>query len=205
MITLSPLRKRALTAIDFEFSQMDDRELDNWARNIIGLPERPEGHKPFVGWLLPKAEPKKIPSQRMNISSKGIELIKRWEGWRAKAYLCSAGVWTIGWGHTATARRGMTITKQQGDSLFKKDIQVYVNAVNRLVKVPLNQNQFDALVSFCYNLGAGALSTSSLLRTLNQRKYELTATWFNRYVYGGGKKLPGLVKRRQAERKLFES
>ena len=75
MTTLSPLRKRVLTAIDFEFSQMDDYELDNWAREIIGLPERPEGDEPFVGWLLPQVEPVPATPSRRNISPTSIELI----------------------------------------------------------------------------------------------------------------------------------
>jgi len=197
-------RERALTAIDFEFSKMDDLTLDDWARSILGLPFRPKGAKPFVGWLLPTIKAEKAKQPKMTISKTGVKLIQDWEGYRSKAYVCSAGVWTIGWGHTATARRGMRIDKSEGQRLFNKDIQVYVNAVNRLVSVPLNQNQFDALVSFCFNLGAGALSNSSLLRELNKGNYKSAANWFERYVYGGGRKLEGLIRRRKAERKLFE-
>ena len=197
-------RERALTAIDFEFSKMDDLTLDTWARSVLGLPSRPVGAKPFVGWLLPIIKPVSNEKAKMTISKTGVKLIQDWEGYRSKAYLCSAGVWTIGWGHTATARRGMRIDKNEGQRLFNKDIQVYVNAVNRLVSVPLNQNQFDALVSFCFNLGAGALSSSSLLRELNSGNYFSAANWFERYVYGGGRKLEGLIRRRKAEKKLFE-
>jgi lysozyme len=136
-------------------------------------------------------------------SSRGIELIKAWEGWRSNAYLCPAHKWTIGYGHTRTAKPGMAITIADGEKLLKEDLKVYENAVNQLVKVPLGQYQFDALVSFTYNVGRGALSQSTLLRILNQGNYTEAAKQFSRWVYGGGIKLPGLIKRRDAEQKLF--
>jgi lysozyme len=136
-------------------------------------------------------------------SAKGIELIKQWEGYRSKAYLCPAHKWTIGYGHTKTAKPGMTITSLDAERLLKQDMKVYEDAVNQLVKVPLSQYQFDALVSFTYNVGRGALSQSTLLRLLNVGNYPEAAKQFVRWVYGGGVKLPGLISRREAERELF--
>ncbi len=130
-------------------------------------------------------------------------MIKRWEGWRAKAYKCPANKWTIGYGHTKTARRGMIISQQEGERLLRQDLQIYENAINSLVSVTLNQNQFDALVSFTYNVGRGAFSQSTLLIRLNEGNYSEAAGQFLRWVYGGGRKLPGLVSRRAAERQLF--
>jgi lysozyme len=180
---------------------LEDDKLDDLARELMGLPSRPMGDLPFVGWLMP-IEPLSVIEQKA-ISSTGIQLIKEWEGWRAKAYLCPASKWTIGYGHTRTAKRGMTITLADGERLLKEDLQTYENAVNRLVTVPLNQNQFDALVSFCYNVGRGAFSQSTLLRLLNQGNYSEAANQFSRWVNGGGKQLPGLVSRRETERTLF--
>ena len=199
------LRERAIAAVTMEFSQMTDIQLDEWARGILGLPDRPENDKPFIGWLMPQSSPKTQTKGRLRTSQAMVEAIKKHEAWRANAYICPAGVWTIGYGHTATAKRGMSISKAEGERLFKKDLQVFENAIHRLVKVSLNQNQFDALVSFAYNCGAPALSQSTLLRVLNQGNYQEAANQFLRWTRGGGKVLPGLVKRRQAEKELFES
>ena len=140
----------------------------------------------------------------MNISETGIELIKKFEGCVLKAYKCPAGVWTIGYGHTAGVKKGQTITKTEAENYLKQDLNKYELTVNNLVNVPLNQNQFDALVSFCYNLGAGNLKSSTLLKLLNKEDYIGAAEQFDRWVYAGGKKLSGLVKRRAAEKELFK-
>jgi lysozyme len=136
----------------------------------------------------------------MKLGLPGEELIKHFEGLRLKAYLCSANVVTIGWGHTKTAKIGQTITKVRAQELFNQDIEFFVREVNNLVKVDISQNLFDALVSFAYNCGAANLKKSTLLKKVNSR-----APWaellpqFNRWVFGGGKRLTGLVRRRQAE------
>lgn len=140
----------------------------------------------------------------MNISKNGIELIKRFEGCRLSAYRCPAGVWTIGYGHTGSnVRAGLQITQEQADNLLKQDLTVHCNNVSKLVKVPLTQNQFDALVSFEYNVGYGAFASSTLLRLLNQKKYKESAEQFARWKYAGKKVLAGLIRRRQAEKDLF--
>lgn len=140
----------------------------------------------------------------MNVSEKGINLIKNFEGCRLEAYKCPAGIWTIGYGHTGlTVHQGLKITQKEADNLLKTDLIVHCNNVTKLVKVPLTQNQFDALVSFEFNIGYGAFNSSTLLKLLNQGKYTDAANQFGRWVYTNKKVLPGLVKRRAAEKELF--
>ncbi|MBR3654855.1 MAG: lysozyme [Elusimicrobia bacterium] len=140
----------------------------------------------------------------MDISQNGIDLIKRFEGCRLTAYKCPANVWTIGYGHTGSdVKQGLTITQEQAEKLLKSDLVVHCNNVSKLVKVPLNQNQFDALVSFEYNLGYGNLSRSTLLALINQKKFKEASEEFKKWKYAGGKVLAGLVKRREAEKELF--
>ena len=110
-------------------------------------------------------------------ATKGIDLIKEFEGCRLTAYKCPAGVWTIGFGHTGTVDgkligKGMTITAAKATELLKKDLAEFEAAVNGCVTVPITQNMFDALVSFSFNVGAGALRRSTLLRKLNAKDYE---------------------------------
>lgn len=119
------------------------------------------------------------------------------------AYKCPAGVWTIGYGHTATAKQGMTITQAKAVELLKNDLARFEAGVNTYVKVPINQNQFDALVSFSYNVGSGALKTSTLLKKLNAKDYQGAADEFLRWNKASGKVLAGLTKRRETERALF--
>ena len=140
----------------------------------------------------------------MQLSEKGKALIKKYEGLRLCAYKCPAGVWTIGYGHTADVLEGQKISEKQADEFFDKDIKQFEDAVNSLVKVPLKQGQFDALVSFVYNVGKTAFANSTLLKLLNQKKYTAAANQFTRWVYANGKKLQGLVKRREEEKFLFE-
>ena len=145
----------------------------------------------------------------MNISKIGIELIKSFEGCYLKAYKCPAGVWTIGWGTTepingVKPHEGMSITQQQADDLLVKNLKSYENSVNKYVTYTnLNQNQFDALVSFTYNCGAGALQKSDLLKKLNKGDIQGAADELLRWNKANGKVLNGLTRRREAERKLF--
>lgn len=140
----------------------------------------------------------------MHISETGLALIRQFEGLRLSAYRCPAGIPTIGYGTTAGVKMGDTITKERAEELLREDVKRFEAQVLRLVKVPLTQGQHDALVSFVYNLGAGNLSNSTLLRLLNAGDYKGAAAQFDRWVYASGKKLSGLVKRRAAERALFE-
>lgn len=146
----------------------------------------------------------------MQTSEKGIALIKQFEGCKLTAYQDSVGVWTIGYGWTQPVdgkpiRAGMTIKQETAERLLKTGLVSYESDVSRLVKVSLTQGQFDALVSFTYNLGARSLSTSTLLRKLNAGDYAGAADEFLRWNKAGGKVLNGLSRRREAERALFLS
>lgn len=177
-----------------------DYYIDSQCRQILGLPERPESTLPYVGWMTNNCM-SKAPVGR--ISKNGLELIKRWEGCRTNAYLCPANVWTIGYGHTKTAKPGMMISHTQADNLLLEDLKRFEEAVRRLVSVPLNQNQFDALVSFTFNVGEGAFQQSTLLKLLNSGNYSAASFQFGKWVYAGKKVLPGLVARREDEYQLF--
>ena len=144
----------------------------------------------------------------MRISDKVISLIKQFEGLRLTAYQDSVGVWTIGYGWTQPVdgkpiRPGMTIKEETAERLLRTGLVGYESDVSKLVKVKLTQGQFDALVSFAYNLGPRALSTSTLLQKLNAGDYAGAADEFPRWNKAGGKVLPGLTLRREAERALF--
>lgn len=146
----------------------------------------------------------------MQTSDKGIALIKQFEGCKLTAYQDSVGVWTIGYGWTQPVDgkpilAGMTIKQETAERLLKTGLVSYESDVYRLVKVGLTQGQFDALVSFTYNLGARSLSTSTLLRKLNAGDYTGAADEFLRWNKAGGKVLNGLTRRREAERALFLS
>lgn len=138
-----------------------------------------------------------------------IGLIKQFEGFRAKPYLCPAGVPTIGFGSTRDTdgkpinMNYAPITEQQATKLMLATLATYEDAVNRYVQVPLTQNQFDALVDFAYNAGAHNLRTSTLLKKLNAKDYTGAAEQFKKWIFADGKKLNGLIKRRMAERTLF--
>jgi lysozyme len=145
----------------------------------------------------------------MKASLKGIELIKQFEGFSAKPYLCPANYLTIGYGHVITKKEKLgphhspLITKIQAEELLRQDLQKFESAVKKLISVPLTQNQFDALVSFTYNLGAGALQRSTLRQKINRKEHQLAATEFLKWVYADGRKLAGLLARRQAESTLY--
>lgn len=144
----------------------------------------------------------------MQTSEKGIALIKQFEGCKLTAYQDSVGVWTIGYGWTQPVegkpiRAGMTIKQETAERLLKTGLVSYESDLSRLVKVGLTQGQFDALVSFTYNLGARSLSTSTLLRKINAGDYAGAADEFLRWNKAGGKVLNGLTRRREAERALF--
>lgn len=141
----------------------------------------------------------------MKTSQKGIDLITKFEGFRNRAYKCPAGVWTIGYGHTKGVKAGQSVTLEGAQDLLRQDLKNFEDWVNKLVKVELTQGQFDALVSFCFNLGPGALDSSTLLKLVNQQKFALAADQFKRWNKAGGVELSGLTKRRLAERDLFVS
>lgn len=139
------------------------------------------------------------------MNRKGIELVKSFEGCRLKAYRCPAGVWTIGYGHTAGVREGMEITQEVADMLLAEDLDRFEKNVSALVEgVALNPNQLSALVSFAYNLGVGSLQKSTLLNKVKANPCDPNiASEFLRWVRAGGKVLRGLVRRRNAEANLY--
>jgi lysozyme len=145
----------------------------------------------------------------MNISSKGIDLLKDAEGFRSKAYLDTGGVWTVGYGTTRITDRPVNkddvVDELYAVVLMLEDIASSVSAVNRLVTVPLTQNQFDALVDFVYNLGESQFLKSTLLRLLNTKDYLGASKEFRKWVFDNGVVQPGLVSRRYREEQLFLS
>ncbi|MCH7312918.1 lysozyme [Acinetobacter sp. ANC 3882] len=141
-------------------------------------------------------------------SNVGLDLIASFEGTRLKAYDDGVGVWTIGTGTTVypngtKVKKGDSCTLDQAKSYFAHDLKRFEASVNNLVKVPLSQNQFDALVSLTYNIGTGAFAGSTLLKLLNQKQYREARAQFTRWNKAGGKELRGLTRRREAERDLF--
>jgi len=139
------------------------------------------------------------------MSQGGLDaLLKKFEGCKLKAYYCPAGVCTIGYGHTSAAGApqvvdGMTITQADAEDILKRDIVKYEIAVMDLVKVKLTQNQFDVLVDFAYNAGVGNLKSSTMLKKINSGNLDMVPDELMKWTKGGGKVLPGLVRRRQAE------
>lgn len=132
------------------------------------------------------------------------QAIKTAEGLRLTAYLDGGGVWTIGYGHTgADVREGLTIPLSEAERLLTRDLRVAEGHVNDVVKVKLTQNQFDALVSFVYNVGGGAFRSSTLLKLLNAGDYEGAANQLLRWNKDNGKVVKGLTNRRHEERELF--
>ena len=141
-----------------------------------------------------------------HINQAGLDIVKQSEGFRSNAYQDEGGKWTIGYGHTATADPGETVTRAQAESLLKTDLRSAENAVRRQIQVPLNANQFSALTSLAYNIGEGGLKKSEVAKNLNAGNYQAAADSFNKIVHVGGtngRVLPGLVTRRANERALF--
>ena len=141
----------------------------------------------------------------MRISQEGVDLIKHFEGCYLDAYLCPAGVWTVGYGHTKGVKEGDAIEQEAAEAFLIEDLESFEQAVTRLVEVPLTQQQFDALVSWTFNLGAGNLAESTLLRKLNNYQYAEVPEQMMRWVRAGGQVLDGLVRRRAAEAALFQN
>ena len=140
----------------------------------------------------------------MHISKKGIEALKFFEGLRLNVYLDSAGLKTIGYGHLLKPGENYhSISEEKAEALLRLDIAEAEKAVNRLVKVDIEQNQYDALVSFVYNVGAGAFANSTLLKKLNYGDYQGAANELDRWNKAGGRFVQGLANRREHEKQLF--
>lgn len=145
----------------------------------------------------------------MQLSYNGVNLLQELEGFRDKAYQDSAGIWTIGFGSThingVAVQEGDTITKEAAVHQMFLDTAGAQTCINQNVEVPLNQNQFDALVCFVYNVGCGAFLKSTLLKVLNMRLYDLAYNEFPRWCRAGGREVEGLKNRRKKEQMLFAS
>lgn len=142
----------------------------------------------------------------MKTSENGLNIIKTYEGFSAKAYFCPAGKLTIGYGHVIIADEKFPpagITEKAAENILKQDVMLAEKVINDLVVIELLQNQFDAVVSFVYNIGRKAFEKSKLLRFLNENKPELAAGEFSKWIFAGGTVQNGLVKRRKAEKCLF--
>ena len=149
---------------------------------------------------------------RRAINSAGIAIIKKWESWRSKAYIDDVGVWTIGWGHTSAAgaprvRSGLTISRAEGERILRNDLGQYEEGVLKGIgyDTPCTDNQFAAMVSLCYNIGAGAFRGSSVARHMRNGSPGVAASKFGLWKKGGGKVLRGLVRRRADEARLFRT
>jgi len=140
----------------------------------------------------------------MHPSQACIDLVKASEGCRLTAYRDSVGILTIGYGSTGGIKPGQTITQTEAEAMLVDDLDAAADAVVKMVTVSLTQGQFDALVDFVFNLGEGRLRDSTLLRLLNQERYDEAAAQLKFWVMAGGQQLPGLVTRRAAERAMFE-
>jgi lysozyme len=140
----------------------------------------------------------------MKISQEGLSLIKKFEGFESEAYKCPANVWTIGYGHTKGVKEGDEWSESHASHMLEVELGEYEGYINKHVTAPLNQNQFDSLVCWVYNLGPTNLKNSTLLEVLNEGKYELVPSEIKRWNKANGEVLAGLERRREAEALLFE-
>ena len=140
----------------------------------------------------------------LEISEEGKQLVKKFEGCELTAYKCSASVWTIGYGRTTDVKEGDTCTQEQADAWLEEELPVFGAYVTAAVAVPLEQNEYDALVSWTYNLGPTNLNNSTMLKVLNDNKKADVPAQIKRWNKSAGKVSEGLIRRREAEALLFE-
>ena len=140
----------------------------------------------------------------MKISQEGLALIKYFEFCELEAYMCPAGVWTIGYGHTKDVKEGARINKDEANHLLLEEMQEYEKYINDMVEVDLNQSQYDSLCAWIYNLGPTNFGNSTLLKVLNEGKYDEVPQQIKRWNKAGGEVLNGLIRRREAEALLFQ-
>ena len=141
----------------------------------------------------------------MKISEDGLELIKKFEGCETSAYQDSVGVWTIGFGHTKGVEEGQPCSIEDAESMLADEMDEYEGYINNMVKVELQQHEFDSLVAWVYNLGPTNLSESTMLKVLNGGQFDRVPDEMNRWTRAGGEILEGLVRRRQAESLMFQN
>jgi GH24 family phage-related lysozyme (muramidase) len=146
----------------------------------------------------------------MKMTDEGLELIKTFEGFRARAYRDPVGVWTIGYGHTSMAgvpevRAGMVVSEAEATEILRRDVEMFARGVRQRLTRAVSDAQFSALVSFAYNVGLGAFAKSSVLRAVNAGEFEAVPRRLALWTKAGGRTLPGLIRRRAAEAALFVS
>ena len=142
----------------------------------------------------------------MKVSQHGLNIIKHFEGFSELPYVCPASYFTIGYGHVITPSERATLSRisvEEAEKYLIHDVRIAERGVSRLIGVPLSQNQFDALVSFTFNLGAACLQRSTLRRVINRGEHKAAPAQIMRFVWAGGRKLPGLIRRRAAEAALY--
>jgi GH24 family phage-related lysozyme (muramidase) len=170
-------------------------------------PDAPTGMTFSLGTGAPEPEPWEPPATGQ-INQAGLELIKHFEGLRTTAYRDPVGIWTIGYGHTSMAGpppvyEGMTITAAQAEQILQQDLDLFENGVTNALTINTSENQYSAMVSFAFNVGLNAFRNSTLLRKHNAGDFAGAADEFLRWIYADGQVLPGLVRRREAERALY--
>lgn len=139
-------------------------------------------------------------------TQKGVDFIKSFESFVPVPYICPAGYWTIAWGHLIKpGEKFVKVDEATGEIILKKDLRGAEGSVLRLINIPLDDDQFDALVSFAFNLGGGALQRSTLRIKVNREDHEDVPDEFRRWVYSKGRKLPGLIRRRNDEAMMYQS
>ena len=136
-------------------------------------------------------------------SEKAYSLIRSFEGLRLKAYKCSAGKYTIGYGHTNRVKAWERITPEHAEELLERDVKAIEDELNKIITVDLTQNQMDAIISFVFNVGVGNFKSSTAYKRIQAKRFEDVPAQIKRWVYCRNKVLNGLVKRREAEAKLF--
>ena len=145
----------------------------------------------------------------MEISQEGLSLIKKFEGCKLESYKCAAGVWTIGYGSTNSVKEGMEISQERAEALLLEDVADFEDAINEIVQVPIQQNQFDSLVAWCFNIGKSAMKSSTCIKVLNASQFEKVPSEIKRWnkvtVNGVKQVSDGLVRRREAESLLFKN
>lgn len=176
------------------------------AREAGRPPEAPE--KPVERVSEPDAiqQPPKpsAPVEGRKINDAGLELIKSFEGLRLKAYRCPANVWTVGYGHTRTAKKGMVISEAEADELLLEDLETFERGVDELLgQTPTHPNEFAAMTSLAFNIGLAAFARSTVLKRHRNKNKVGAANAFLLWNRGGGQVLPGLMRRREAERSLY--
>ena len=157
----------------------------------------------ILSYLTPSSIVKKKFPEHVSVSC--VELVKRFEGFEPNAYVCPAGEWTIGYGHTEGVYNGQQISYEDAEDLLINDLTIFESVVKLYVKVFLNQNQFDSLVSWTFNLGEANLKFSTLLKVLNKKNYDEVPNQMKRWIYADGIIWDGLIDRRKIEADLWSS